>query len=102
MFIMLYVVSKMKNKHTVIFEFISEETGIKISPFLESVILKPQKITLLNNIDLEKIVKEFAPISKKYKHTLDGPSELRTIHIFEMYLMCRICNKLHLQKLLEL
>ncbi len=91
----------MKKKDKTTFNFILSEIGIEISPVLESLIAKPQKIELLNNMALEQVVKEFAPIHKKYKYTLDGPSELRPITIFEVYLMCRLTNKPHLQKILD-
>ena len=91
----------MKKKDNAVFNFILKETGIKISPFLQSLISNPRKIESLNNITLEEVVKEFAPIYKKYKHTLDGPNELSEIAIFEVFLMCRLNNKPNLQKILD-
>ena len=84
------------------FKFIYKEMGIEISPFLQSVIANPQKIQTFRNTDLEKIVREFAPICKKYNHILDGPIELRPVNTLKLYLLCRLSNKPHLQKMFEL
>lgn len=90
----------MKKKDKRIFNFISEEVGIEISPVLEHLILNPTKIDKLNSIALEKVVKEFAPIYQKYMYVLDGPEELQKISIFEMFLLCRLTNKSELKQLL--
>ena len=88
-----------KNDDT--FNFILKEMGIEISPLLQSAIANPQKLQALSNADLEKVVKEFAPICKKYNHILDGPIELRPVNTFKLFLLCRLNNKPHLQKILE-
>lgn len=91
----------MKKKDNAVSNYILKDIGIKISPFLQSLISNPSKITTLNNIALEEVVKEFAPIYKKCKYTLDGPNELTKIVIFEVFLMRRLNNKPDLQKMLD-
>ena len=77
----------MKKNDRKIFNFILREVGIEITPFLESLIANPQKLSTLNNIALEQVVKEFAPVYKQYKHFLDGPHEL-TLSLVLKYLLC--------------
>ena len=91
----------MKKNDRTVFNFILKEVGIEITPLLESLIANPQKLSTLNNMALEQIVKEFAPIYKKYRHYLDGPHELSLISNFEMSLMWRLNNKPELQKILD-
>ena len=91
----------MKKKDNAVFDFILKETGIKISPFLQSLILNPRKIGTLNNIALKQVVEEFAPIYKKYKHVLDGSKELSQILEFKFFLIYRLLNKPDLQKKLD-
>jgi hypothetical protein len=91
----------MKKKDRKIFDFILREVGIEITPFLESLIANPQKLSTLNNMALEQVVKEFAPVYKKYKHFLDGPHELTLISSFEISLMWRLNNKPELRKILD-
>lgn len=67
---------------------------------LESLIKNPQKVEMLNNSDLEKVVKEFAPIYQKYRYVLDGSEEISKINIFAVYLLCRLTNKPQLEKIL--
>ncbi len=91
----------MKKNDRTVFNFILKEVGIEITPLLESLIANPQKLSTLNNVALERVVKEFAPIYKKYRHYLDGPHELSLISNFEMSLMWRLNNKPELQKILD-
>lgn len=91
----------MKKNDRKIFNFIFREVGIEITPFLESLIANPQKLSTLNNIALEQVVKEFAPVYQKYKHFLDGPHELTLISSFEISLMWRLNNKPELRKILD-
>jgi hypothetical protein len=91
----------MKKKDRKIFDFILREVGIEITPFLESLIANPQKLSTLNNMALEQVVKEFAPVYQKYKHFFDGPHELTLISSFEISLMWRLNNKPELRKILD-
>ena len=91
----------MKKKDKTIRKFLLNETGIEISPFLEHLILTPAKTERINNADLVKIVKEYAPIYQKHRGVLDGPQEMQRISIFEIFLICRLTNKPELQKILE-
>ena len=91
----------MKKKDNAVFNFILKETGIKISPFLQSLISNPRKIETLNNIALKQVVEEFAPICKKYKHVLDGSKELSQILEFKFLLIYRLHNKPDLLKILD-
>ena len=54
----------MKKNDRTVFNFILKEVGIEITPLLDSLIANPQKLSTLNNMALEQIVKEFAPIYK--------------------------------------
>lgn len=87
----------MKNKDSTIVDFILREVGIKISPTLHSMIKNPQKLETLNFATLEHIVKEYAPIHKKFKHVLDGSDEMQTLSVFTLRLMCKLNNKPELQ-----
>ena len=91
----------LKKKDKMIYNYILKEVGIEISPVLEHLILNPTKIETLNNIALEKIVNEFAPIYQKYRYVIDGPRELNRIAVFEMFLLGRLTNKIELQKVLD-
>ena len=86
----------MKNKDKIAFNFIFQNFGIEISPFLEHVIANPQILYKLNNALLKRVVVEFAPIYQK--HFLDGPNQLAR---FKMSLFCRVMNKPELLNLLE-
>ena len=57
----------LKKKDKTIYNYILKETGIEISTLLEHLILNTTKIKTLNNIALEQIVNEFAPIYQKYR-----------------------------------
>lgn len=68
---------------------------------LESLIKNPKRLETLNNIALEQVVKEFAPIYRKYKYTLDAPHKLEKIRIFALFLCNRLNNKPELNKILN-
>ena len=91
----------LKKKDKTIYNYILKEAGIEISPVLEHLILNPTKISALNNIALEQIVNEYAPIYQKYRYVIDGPRELNRIAVFEMFLLGRLTNKIELQKVLD-
>lgn len=61
----------MSKKNNSIFNFVLNNDGIEISPMLESLIENPGKVETLNNVTLEQVVKEFAPIYQKYRYVLD-------------------------------
>ncbi len=91
---------KEKQKNLQIKKFIADETGIQISEYLSTLICNPHRLVNANNADLEKIVKEFAPIYQRFRGTLDGSGELQEIMLFSLNLQCRIGNKSALLQLL--
>ena len=83
-------------------DFIFNETGIRISTHLQSLIEHPEKLNKVRYSDLEKIVREFAPIYKKYRLVLDKPTQWYPIIFFGIGLMLKLKNKPELQKILEI
>ena len=67
---------------------------------LLSFIIEPNRITMLNNVALKKIVIEYASIFEKHRYMLDGPSELDQLACFDLVLMWRIGNKPELKSIL--
>lgn len=84
-----------KNVKTIL-NFILQNFGIEISPFLQNMISKSQSLNDLNNTALKQVVIEFAPIYQR--HILDGPNWLAHFH---MSLFCSVMNKPDLLKILE-
>ena len=91
----------MKNKDKSIYNFILREVQLEISPMLESLIYNPRKLESLNRAALEKIVREFAPIYKKWYCVLDGSNELAQILNFQYSLIWKLDNKPELREYLE-
>lgn len=68
---------------------------------LEHFILHYEKISTLNNVALEGIVREYAPIYQKFRGMLDGPIERQHIVSFEVSLLCRLNNKIELRNVFD-
>lgn len=92
----------MTNDPQLIQKYIEEETGVVVSKMLLSFIMNPQKLDGLNNKALKDIVIEYAPIFKRFRGMLDGPSEQTVLVTFDLFLMCRIANKPELNAILDL
>ena len=88
------------NKKQNLFKYIKDTTGLSVSKMLLSFIIEPNRITMLNNVALKKIVIEYAPIFEKHRYMLDGPSELDQLACFDLVLMWRIVNKPELKSIL--
>lgn len=92
---------RIKKKDKTIHNYIQKEIGIEISPFLEYLLKNPFKVEHLRCTDLEKVVKEYAPIHRWIGHRLDGPREMYPILNFELSLLLKTYNKPEIKKMLE-